>query len=99
MHKAKHYLNKGFLPVLYYSFIHSYINNGDIAWGRINRTNLKKINSQQKHVIQIIHRKDKFMDGKKLFRESSILSVFQLNILNNFVLMHKTKSPTAPKIF
>ena len=99
MHKAKHYLNKRSLSVLYYSFIHSYINNGDIAWGRINRTNLKKINSQQKHVIQIIDRKAKFMDGKKLFRESSILSVFQLNILNNFVLMHKTKSPTAPKIF
>ena len=39
------------------------------------------------------------MDGKKLFRESNILNVFQLNILNNFVFMHKTKSPTAPKIF
>ena len=29
--KAKHYLNKGSLLVIYYSFTHTYINYGDIA--------------------------------------------------------------------
>ena len=37
--KAKHYLNKRSLLVLYYSFIHTYINYGNIAWGSTNRTN------------------------------------------------------------
>ena len=46
LYKAKHYLNKRSLLVLYYSFIHTYINYGNIAWGSpSNRTNLKKINS------------------------------------------------------
>ena len=34
--KAKHYLNKRSLLVLYYSFIHTYINYRNIAWGSTN---------------------------------------------------------------
>ena len=96
---AKHYLNKRCFLVFYYSFIHTYINYGNIAWGSTNRTNLKKINSLQKHAIWIIHCKDRFAYARELFRESKILNVFQLNILNNLVFMHKIKSQTAPKIF
>ena len=99
LYKAKHYLNKRSLLVLYYSFIHTYINYGNIAWGSTNRTNFKKINSLQKHAIRIIHCKDRFAYARELFRESKILNVFQLNILNNLVFMHKIKSQTAPKIF
>ena len=40
LYKAKHYLNKRSLLVLYYSFIHTYINYGNIAWGSTNKTNL-----------------------------------------------------------
>ena len=99
LYKAKNYLNRGSLLVLYYSFIHTYINHGNIAWGSTNKTNLTKINSLQKHAIRIIHCKDRFAHARELFRESKILNVFQLNILNNLVFMHKIKYQTAPKIF
>ena len=79
--------------------LYSYINYGNIVWGSTNRTNLKKINSLQKHAIRIIHSKDRLAHARELFRESKILNVFQLNILNNLVFMHKIKSQTAPKIF
>ena len=92
LYDAKLYLNNGSLIVLYYSFIHTYINYGNIAWGSTNRTNLKKINSLQKHAIRIIYCKDRFAHARELFRESKILNVFQLNILNNHVFMHKIKS-------
>ena len=95
LYKAKHYLKKRL--VLYYSFIHTYINYGNIAWGSTNRTNFKKINSLQKHAIPIIHCKDRFAHARELFRESKILNVFQFNILNNLVFMHKIKSQTAQK--
>ena len=36
LYKAKHYLNKRSLLVLYYSFIHTYINYRNIAWGSNN---------------------------------------------------------------
>ena len=79
LYDAKLYLNNGSLIVLYYSFIHTYINYGNIAWGSTSRTNLKKINSLQKHAIRIIHCKDRFAHAGELFRESKILNVFQLN--------------------
>ena len=40
LYKAKYYLNKISLLVLYYSFIHTYSNYGNIAWGSTNRTNI-----------------------------------------------------------
>ena len=67
--------------------------------GKTNRTNLKKINSQQKHATQIMHCKDRFAHARDLFRDGKILNVFKLNILNNLDFMHKTKSQTVPKIF
>ena len=42
LYKAKNYLNKRSLLVLYYSFIHAYINYENIAWGSTNRTNFQK---------------------------------------------------------
>ena len=99
MHKPKHYLSKRSLLVLYNSFIHTYTNYGNIAWGSTNRTNLEKISSLQKHAIRIIHCKDRFTHARELFQESEMLNVFQLNISNNLVSVHKIKSQTAPKIF
>ena len=98
-YKAKHHLNKRSLSVLYDSFIYTYINYGNMVWGSTNRTNLKKINSLQKHAFRIIHCKDRFAHTRELFRESKILDVFQVDILNNLIFMHKVKSQTEPKIF
>ena len=50
--KAKPFVNKKCLLSLYFSYIHSYINYANIAWGSTYITNLKKINSQQKHAIR-----------------------------------------------
>ena len=67
LYKAKHYLNKRSLLVLCYSFIHIYINYGNIVWGSTSRTNLKKFNSLQKHAIRIIHCKGRFSHTRELF--------------------------------
>ena len=42
LYKAKHYLKKRSLLVLYYSFIHTYISYENIALRNNNRTSLKK---------------------------------------------------------
>ena len=59
LYKAKHYIDKHSLLSLYHSYIHSYINYGNIAWGSTTRTNLKKIYSQQKHAIRTGYSKDR----------------------------------------
>ena len=79
--------------------MHAYIDYGNIAWGRTNRTNLKKVKSEQKDAMRIICCKNRFTPTRELFRERKILSVFQLNILNSLVFMHKIKPQAAPKIF
>ena len=42
MYRAKPVLDKGSLLALWYSYIHSYLNYVNLAWGSSYRTNLKK---------------------------------------------------------
>ena len=53
MYRAKPFLDKESLLALYYSYIHSYLNYGNLAWGRTYLTNLKILRSLQKYAIRI----------------------------------------------
>ena len=68
---------------LYYSYIHSYTSNANIAWGNTYLSNLKQISSQQKHSVRIIYNKLKCKPVRKLLRSLKILNVYQINIVNN----------------
>ena len=76
LYKARPFLERNALLALYYSYIQTYINYANIAWGSTCRTNLKKINSQQKHAIRIIFNKNKFVHTRKIFKEQSILDIY-----------------------
>ena len=99
LYKAKNYLNKKALMSLYFSYIHPFVNYGNIVWASSNRTNLKKINSQQKHAVRMIHNENRFAHTRNLMKSSNILNVYQLNVFNVLVFMHKIKTKTAPAIF
>ena len=99
IYKAKPYLNKNSLLALYFSYIHSCINYANLGWESTNRTYLRKINSQQKHALRLIHNKNRFYHSKELFESCEILNVYKLNLLNTAVFMHKIKNRTAPSLF
>ena len=99
LYKAKPYIDKHSLLSLYHSYIHSYINYGNIAWGSTTRTNLKKIYSQQKHAIRIVCSKDRLSHTRELFKQCKFLNVYQVNIWKNLVFMHQVNSNTVPTIF
>ena len=99
LYKARPFLEKNALLALYYSYKQTYINNVNIAWGSTCRTNLKKINSQQKHAIRIIFNKNKFAHIREIFKEQKILNIYQLNILSDIIFMHRVENKTAPSIF
>ena len=67
------YIDKHSLLSLYHSYIHSYINYGNITWGSTARTNLKKIYSQQKHAIRIVYSKDRLTHTRELFKDVKFL--------------------------
>ena len=100
LYKARPFLERNALLALYYSYIQTYINYANIAWGSTCRTNLKKINSQQKHAIHIIFNKNKFVYTMEIFKEQKISAIiYQLNILSNIIFMHCVDKKTAPSIF
>ena len=99
LYKARPFIERNALLALYYSYIQTYINYANIAWGSTCRTNLKKINSQQKHAIRIIFNKNKFAHTREIFKEQKILNIYQLNILNNIIFMHRVENKTARPIF
>ena len=69
--------------------VRTYMNYSNIAWGGTHFTNLKKVHEKQKHTIRIVHNKAKFEIMRHFFRKKKILNVYQLNILNNVMFMHR----------
>ena len=94
MYKAKPFLYKDSLLSLYFSYIHSYINYGNLAWASTHKTNFKKIHCQQKHALKIVYNKDRYYHTKELFGSCNILNVYKLNLLNTSIFMHKIKNGT-----
>ena len=90
LYKAQPFLNRKSMINLYFSFIHTYINYGNIAWASTTKTKLKKIYSQQKQAIKMVFN---FIlsPSKELLNELRTLNIYKLNIFQNLVFIFKTK--------
>ena len=99
LYKARLYLDKRSLLCLYYSYIHSPLNYANTAWCSTNRTYLKKLQSHQKHAIRIIFHENKFAHTREHFKENNILIIYQFNIFNNLLFLHRVKNEKAPNVF
>ena len=62
---------------IHFSYIHSYINYANLLWECTHRTYLRKINSQQKHALRLIHNRNRFCHSKELFESCKILNVYK----------------------
>ena len=98
-HRAKFLLNQKSRKNVYFSFIHSYINYGNIAWGSTYKTKLRKIFTNQKKAARIIFFADRLAHAKPLVLDMNALNVYQINIYQNLILLYKTHTGTAPSIF
>ena len=90
-YRSRNLISKHLLKQLYFSFIHSYLNYGNIAWGSTCRTNLISLYRSQKHAIRVINFKDRFTHTKPLFEEIKILNVYELNVFQVICFMFKCK--------
>ena len=99
LYKARLVLNRPCLIHLYYSFIHSYLNYANIAWGSTNKSKLESLYRHQKHASRIINFKDKFTHSKPLLQSMKVLNIFQLNLFQTLCFMFKTKHNDTPEIF
>ena len=83
---------------MYFSF-HSYLNYANIAWASINKLNLLSLYHYQKHGINIIYHKDRFAHTKPFFKNSKVLTVYEINLFQVLYLIFKCKNRTAPFVF
>ena len=99
LYRAKYLLDKNCLKNIYFSFIHTYINYGNVAWGSTSHTKLKKIFTTQKQASRIISHADKHAHARPLLRDLGILNVYQLNIYQNLLLFYKANHGISPRVF
>ena len=99
LYKSKFLLNKTCLKHVYFSFIHSYLNYANIAWGSTNQNKLKKLHNKQKHAARIICNEDRYSPSRPLMKKLNILNIYQLNIYQTLNFMFKTKENTTPVLF
>ena len=99
LYKASKLINSKCLRSIYFSFIHSYINFANIAWASTNKTNLKKLFGKQKQAAPIIFNQDRFTHARPLLKTLNALNVYQINLLQVLLFMHKIKTNSSPRIF
>ena len=75
-------LDKNTMTTLCFSFFHSYLNYGNIAWASTTKSKLRKIASQQRQAVNDIPKNDnqEIIDSKKFMEENGILNVYKLNL-------------------
>ena len=99
LYKAREFLSKHNLKQLYYSFIHSYLNYANIAWGSTHKSKLELLYRRQKQAARIIYFKDRYTNAKPLLRDMGVLNIYELNIFNILCFMYKCKYNLNPPMF
>ena len=98
LYKTRYILNEQCTKQLYFSFIHSYLNYGNIASGA-NKSKLNILLKRQKHDARIIYFEDKFTHAKPLMQKVKALNIYQLNIYQILLFMHKVKNKNIHNVF
>ena len=99
LYKASKLINSKYLQSINFSFITSYINYAYIAWASTNKNNLKKLFGKQKQAARIIFNQDRFRHARPLLKTLNALNVYQINLLQVHLFMHKIKTNPSPRIF
>ena len=73
------------MTTLHFSFFHSYLNYGNIAWASTTKSKLRKIASQQRQAVNAIPKNDnqEITNSRKFMEENGILNVYKLNFVSS----------------
>ena len=84
---------------MYFSFFHSYVNYGNIAWTSTTKSKLRKISSQQRQVVNAIPKNDnqEITNSRKFMEENGILNVYKLNLYQVLNFMFRVQNEIIPK--
>ena len=72
--------------------MHSYINYANITWASTNKTKLKKLFGKQKQAACIMFNQERFTHARPLLKTLNGLNVYQINLLQVLLFIHKMKT-------
>ena len=99
LYRARLIIPRKQLNQLYFSFVYSYLNYANIAWGSTQKTKLSTLYCQQKHAISLLSFKDQFTHSIPLFKEIGALNIYEINVFSILCLIFKCKNKACPKAF
>ena len=97
LHIARRVLDTKALKHLYFSFMHSYLNYGNIVWVSTSTRKLKKLASKQKKTLRILN--NEFTEIREIMIRTKVLNIYKLNIYQILNFMFKIKATAALCIF
>ena len=102
LYKEKPFLNAQAMKSFCFSFFHSYVTYGIMAWCSTLMAKLKKIFSKQKQAIKTISMTSldyKYLKSEEIMDRLGILNIYKLNIYHPVNLIFRVKSNTIPEAF
>ena len=97
IYKAREFLNKDALILLYNSLFLPHLNYCSEVWANTYKTSLNKIVVLQKRVIRIIHRVDRLSHTSLLFHKMSSLNFLDIVRFKSLMVMFKAYTNGLPK--
>ena len=97
LYRSRRVLDRTALKNLYFSFIHSYLNYGNIIWTSTSTTKLEKLSSKQKQALRIINNES--IDIREKMVKMKVLNVYKINIYQILYFKFQIKTNTAACIF
>ena len=96
-YRGRRVLDSTTLKNLYISFIHSYLNYGNIVWASASTTKLKKLASKQKQASAIVN--NEFTNIREIIVRMKVLNIYNVNTYQILNFVFKIKANTTPCIF
>ena len=99
LHKVKQFLNAKAMKSLYSSFIHSYLNHGNVAWCSTSMNKTKKLFSKQKQAIKIIPMAEIYgnLNADEKMKYLDIVNIYKLNLYQLLNIMFRVKTNSIPE--
>ena len=97
LHRVSQFFNKDSLKIVYFSYIHSYLNYTNTAWASTYATKLKNVYLKQKHTVRIVFNKDKLTRSKPLLENLNALNVHQINLYQHLNFVYKFINNQIPQ--
>ena len=99
INKLKHFFPTRILLMLYSTLVLPYINNGILAWGNANKSDLNRLFLIQKKAIRIVTNSGFRSHTNALFLENNILKISDLYLFQLGQFMFKLNRNDLPDIF